>query len=72
MKPLVLVGILLAAVGGFILVRGLTYTKNRSVLKVGGLEASVEERQTIPTWVGAVAVVGGLILIGAGAGKRSS
>ena len=72
MKPLVLVGILLAALGGFILFRGLTYTKNRSVLKVGGLEASVEERQTIPTWVGAVAVVGGLILIGAGAGKRRS
>jgi len=72
MKPLVLVGILLAAVGGFILVRGLTYTKNRSVLKVGGLEASVEERQTIPTWVGAVAVVGGLVLIGAGAGKRKT
>ena len=72
MKPLVLVGILLAAVGGFILVRGLTFTKNRSVLKVGGLEASVEERQSIPTWVGAVAIVGGLILIGAGAGKRSS
>jgi len=72
MKPLVLVGLLLAAVGGFILIRGLTYTKNRSVLKVGGLEASVEERQTIPTWVGAVAVVGGLILIGAGARKRSS
>ncbi len=72
MKPLVLVGILLAAVGGFILLRGLTYTKNRSVLKVGGLEASVEERQTIPTWVGAVAVVGGLVLIGAGAGKRNT
>ena len=72
MKPLVLVGILLAAVGGFILIRGLTYSKNRSVLKVGGLEASVEERQTIPTWVGAVAIVGGLVLIGAGAGKRKT
>lgn len=72
MKPLVLVGILLAAVGGFILVRGLTYTKNRSVLKVGGLEASIEERRTIPTWVGVVGIVGGLVLIAAGAGKRNT
>lgn len=71
MKPLVLVGILLAAVGGFILVRGLTYTKDRSVLKVAGLEASVEERRSIPTWVGIVGIVGGLVLVAAGAGKKS-
>jgi hypothetical protein len=71
MKPLVLIGILVAAIGGFILVRGLTYAKDRSVLKIGGLEASVEERRSIPAWVGVVGVVGGLILIAAGAGKRN-
>lgn len=72
MKPLVLVGIILAAVGGFLLVRGLTYTKDRSVLKVGGLEASIEERQSVPTWVGVVGIVGGLVLIAVGAGKRNT
>lgn len=71
MKPLVIVGILLAALGGFILVRGLTYTKDRSVLKIGDLQASVEERRTIPAWVGVAVIVGGLVLIGAAAGKKS-
>jgi hypothetical protein len=72
MKPLVLIGILLAAAGGFILVRGLTYTKDRSVFKVGDLEASLEERRSIPSWVGVVGIVGGLILVAAGAGKRNT
>ena len=71
MKPLVLVRILLAAVGGFILVRGLTYTKDKSVIKIGDLQASIEERRTIPTWVGIVGIVGGLVLVAAGAGKKS-
>ena len=71
MKPLVIVGILLAALGGFILVRGLTYTKDKSVLKIGDLQASVEERRTIPAWVGVAVIVGGLVLIGAAAGKKS-
>ncbi len=70
MKPLVLVGILLAAIGGFILVRGLTYTKDKSVLEVAGLKASVEERRSIPTWVGIVGLVAGVGLIVAGAGKK--
>jgi hypothetical protein len=71
MKPLVLIGILLAAIGGFILVRGLTYSKDKSVLEVGGLKASVEERRSVPTWVGIVGLVAGVGLIVAGAGKRS-
>jgi hypothetical protein len=71
MKPLVLIGILLAAIGGFILVRGLTYSKDKSVLEVAGLKASVEERRSVPTWVGIVGLVAGVGLIVAGAGKRS-
>lgn len=72
MKPLVLVGILLAAIGGFIVFRGLTYTKDKSVLEIGGLKASVEEKRAIPTWVGIVGLVAGVGLIVAGTRKRSS
>ncbi len=71
MKPLVLVGLLIAAVGGVVVFRGLTYTKDKSVLEVGGLKASVEEKRTVPTWVGIVALVGGLGLVVAGAGKKA-
>ena len=70
MKPLVLVGVLLAALGGFILIRGLTYTKDKSVLEIGGLKASVEERRSIPTWVGVVGLVAGVGLILGGARTR--
>lgn len=70
MKPLVLVGILLAALGGFIVVKGLTYTKDKSVLEIGGLKASVEEKRSIPTWVGVVSLVAGVGLIVAGGAKK--
>lgn len=72
MKPLMLVGILLAAVGGFIVVKGMTYTKDKSVLEIGGLKASVEEKRSIPTWVGVVSLVAGVGLIVAGGAKKNS
>ncbi len=70
MKGLTLAGILVAAVGVFILVRGLSYKSSDTVLEVGGLKASVEERRSIPTWVGIAAIVGGLVMVGAGARKK--
>jgi hypothetical protein len=70
MKGLTLAGILVAAVGIFILVRGLSYKSSDTVLEVGGLKASVEERRTVPTWVGVAAIVGGLVMVGAGARKK--
>jgi len=60
MKGLTLAGILVAAVGVFILVRGLSYKSSDTVLEVGGLKASVEERRSVPTWVGIAAIVGGI------------
>ena len=70
MKGLTLAGILVAAVGIFILVRGLSYKSSNTVLEVGGLKASVEERRTVPTWIGVAAIVGGLVMVGAGARKK--
>jgi len=70
MKGLVLAGILVAAVGIYILVRGLSVTTSDTVLEVGGLKASVEEKRAVPAWVGVAAIVGGLVMVGAGARKK--
>jgi len=69
-----IVGIVLAGLGAFILLRGVSYGSQRSVLRVGDdFRASVEERRAIPTWVGGVAIVGGLLLVGAGMrGRRGA
>jgi hypothetical protein len=70
MRPLTLVGLALLVLGGFVLLRGLSYTSQKSVLKVGDFNATVEERQAVPPWVGAAAVVGGIVLLVVGSRRR--
>ena len=70
MRPLTLAGLVLLALGGFVVLRGLSYTSQKSVLKVGDFQAMVEERQSVPPWIGAVAVVGGIVLLVAGSRRR--
>jgi uncharacterized membrane protein len=69
MRTLILLGILLIALGGYVILQGLSFTSQRSVLRVGELEASLEEKQAVPGWVGGVVVVAGLALVVAG-GRR--
>jgi hypothetical protein len=71
MRPLSLVGILLLAVGAFIVFRGLTYKSRDEVLRVGELKASVEEQRAVPTWVGGAAIVAGIVLVAAGMKRRT-
>jgi len=57
---LIVAGVLGLAYGGF------SYTKDTTAVKVGSLELSVKEKQTVnvPVWAGLGAiVVGGLLLI---------
>ena len=71
MRPLSLVGIVLLALGAFIVFRGATYKSRDEVLRVGDLKASVEEKHAIPTWVGGIAIVAGIVLLAAGAKRRT-
>jgi hypothetical protein len=71
MRPLTLVGILLLALGAFILLRGMTNKSMDLVLKVGDLKASVEEKHAVPTWAGGLAIVAGVVLIAGGMKKRA-
>jgi hypothetical protein len=71
MRPLSLLGVVLLAIGAFIVFRGLTYKDRDEVLKVGGVEASVEQERAIPTWVGGAALVAGIVLLAAGMKRRT-
>jgi|SRR5882724_12428402 len=60
MRSLTLIGILLTALGWFMLFQGLTYSCQRSVLKLG--TSSLGSRRTaVPAWLGGLALVGGLV-----------
>ena len=57
---LIVAGVLALAYGGF------SYTKDTTVVKLGPLEVSAKERQTVnvPMWVGIGAIaIGGLLLV---------
>lgn len=69
MKPLAIAGIVLAVLGAVIVFRGLSYGSQRSVLKLGDVQVTAEGERSIPTWVGAAAIVGGVLLV-VGAGVR--
>ena len=71
MRPLSLIGIVLLALGAFIIFRGASYKSRDEVLRVGDLKASVEEKHAIPTWVGGAAIVAGVVLLAAGMRRRA-
>jgi hypothetical protein len=70
MRALQIVGALLIAGGLFILIRSPSYSSQKSVLKVAGIEAKVNEEHEIPGWVGGAALAAGVVLVVVGLRKR--
>ena len=66
MKAGVIVGIILIAAGIYVVAGQGSYNRSREVLKIGGLEASVQESRLIPPWTGAIAIAVGGVLVFAG------
>ena len=60
---------LLAALGAFIVLKGLTL-KSQGSVSIGPIHGTVQERHTVPALFGWVAIVGGVLL--AVAGSRTS
>jgi hypothetical protein len=72
MNPVKVIAIVLIIGGIFGLVYGgFSYTKNTTVVKLGPLEVSAKERQTVnvPVWAGVGAIAVGSLLLVFG-GKR--
>ena len=69
MKTASLTGIVLIVLGVIALVyQGFTYTTHKKVLDMGPIQATKEERHTVPLppILGAIALVGGIVLVAAG------
>jgi hypothetical protein len=58
------IGALLIVAGAIVLIlRGVSYTKDRDAVKVGPVEVAAEKKGFISPAIGAVAVVAGLVLV---------
>ena len=70
MKPGTIIGIILIVIGvaGFAL-GGFSFTRKEKVLDVGPIEATAEEKETVPIspLVAGIALVSGVVLVAAGA-----
>jgi hypothetical protein len=69
MRVLQIVGALLIAGGLFVLIKAPTFSRDKSVFKIGDVEAKVSQEQAIPLWMGGAAVAAGVVLIVVGARK---
>jgi hypothetical protein len=67
---MILVGIALVLIGGYILARGLTYTAQKHEVGFAGIHASVEEKKSVPPWVGVVLAAGGVVLVATSVRRR--
>ena len=72
MKPIAIAGTVLLLLGAVVLFRGIDFKSRDSVLKIGDLNVTAEKSHDVPPWVGIVALVGGVVMIGSGmTGKRT-
>jgi uncharacterized membrane protein len=72
MNPIKMVGVALLVAGVLALVYGgFSYTKDTTALKVGPVELSVKQKETVnvPVWAGVAAIAVGALLLGFG-GRR--
>lgn len=70
MKPITIVGVVLIVLGVVALAyQGITYTTNEKVVDLGPLKVEAQREKTIPLppVLGGLALVGGIVLVIAGA-----
>ena len=69
-KAMIILGVLMLLGGGYILGKGLTYSKKRGGIKIGSFETSFKTQETVPPWLGGVIAAGGVALLVVGLRKQ--
>lgn len=70
MRVLQILGVILILGGLFVLIKSPSYSSEKSVFKIGDVEAKVSQQQAIPPWVGGAAVAAGVVILVVGVRKR--
>jgi drug/metabolite transporter (DMT)-like permease len=70
MRVIQIIGAILIAGGLYILIKSPSYASDKSLFKVGSVEAKVQEDHPIPAWAGGAALAAGVILVVAGLRKK--
>jgi hypothetical protein len=63
MRALQISGLVLIAIGLWIVIRPPSYSREESVFKFGDLEAKMQEQRPVPGWTGGMALGAGLVLV---------
>ena len=63
MRILQIVGAILIAGGLFVLIKAPSYSSEKSVFKIGDVEAKVAQEHAISPWAGGAALAAGVVLI---------
>lgn len=69
MRALPVSGLVLIAVGLWLIIRPPSYSREESVFKFGDVEARMQQQRPVPGWVGGVALGAGLVLVVVGLRK---
>jgi hypothetical protein len=70
MRPKAIIAIILIALGiTAFAYQGITYTTGEKVVDLGPLQVTAEKTKTLPHIVGAIALVGGIVLLVVGSRK---
>lgn len=70
MRPIQIVALLLIGASVFVLWKRPTYATRQDVIQLGDFKATVDQREAIPVWLGAVGVGAGVVLLLAAGRKR--
>ena len=69
MKLLIITGVLLAALGAFIVVKGVSVLSTGTV-SFGPIHSTVHEAHAVPSVIGWVGIVGGVLVVVAGLRRK--
>jgi len=63
MRALKISGLVLIAIGLWIILRPPSYSHDETVLKFGELEAKMQQQRTVPGWAGGIALGAGIVIV---------